>query len=94
MSTVSPKQARAIVNANVQESVSGIAVAKGFRQEQALYDEFERVNQKTYRIGLVRGLTLENIFPALDALAAAGTRLSTASCVSTAWKDCAWSMPR
>ena len=49
--TLRAKQARATVNANVQESVSGIAVAKGFRQEHALYDAFEEINQKTYRIG-------------------------------------------
>jgi len=73
--TLEAKRARAEVNANVQESISGIGVAKSFRQERALYDTFMEVNQKTYRIGLVRGLTLENIFPALDALAALGTAL-------------------
>ena len=73
--TLEAKRARAAVNANVQESISGISVAKSFRQEQALYETFLEVNQKTYRIGLIRGLTLENIFPALDALAAIGTAL-------------------
>jgi ABC-type multidrug transport system fused ATPase/permease subunit len=69
------KQARAIVNANVQESVSGIAVAKGFRQEQALYDGFEEINQETYRIGLKRGIVMNNIFPALDVMSALATAL-------------------
>jgi len=73
--TLEAKRARAEVNANVQESISGISVAKSFRQERALYDAFLEINQKTYRIGLVRGLTLENVFPALDALAAIGTAL-------------------
>ena len=73
--TLEAKRARAEVNANVQESISGISVAKSFRQERALYEAFLEINQKTYRIGLVRGLTLENIFPALDALAAIGTAL-------------------
>ena len=73
--TLEAKRARAEVNANVQESISGINVAKSFRQERALYDAFVQINEQTYRIGLVRGLTLENIFPALDALAAVGISL-------------------
>jgi len=73
--TLEAKRARAEVNANVQESISGISVAKGFRQEQSLYGDFQAINERTYRIGLVRGLTLENMFPALDALAAIATAI-------------------
>ena len=73
--TLRAKQARATVNANVQESVSGIAVAKGFRQEHALYDTFEEINQETYRIGVKRGIIMNNIFPALDAMSALATAL-------------------
>jgi ATP-binding cassette subfamily B protein len=73
--TLEAKRARAEVNAKVQESVSGISVAKGFRQERSLYQEFQDINEKTYHIGLIRGLTLENIFPALDSLAAIGTTI-------------------
>lgn len=73
--TLEAKRARAEVNANVQESISGISVAKGFRQEHALYGEFKAINERTYRIGLVRGLTLENVFPALDGLAAIATAI-------------------
>jgi ABC-type multidrug transport system fused ATPase/permease subunit len=69
------KQARGTVNANVQESVSGIAVAKSFRQERALYDEFEGINQETYRIGLKRGIIMNNIFPALDVMSGLATAL-------------------
>jgi ABC-type multidrug transport system fused ATPase/permease subunit len=75
--TLEAKRARAEVNANVQESISGINVAKSFRQERALYDVFQKINEQTYRIGLMRGLTLENIFPALDALAAVATAVIT-----------------
>ncbi|HUT20168.1 MAG TPA: ABC transporter ATP-binding protein, partial [Anaerolineae bacterium] len=73
--TLRAKQARAAVNANVQEAVSGIAVAKGFRQEGSLYDEFEEINQETYRIGLKRGIVMNNIFPALDVMSALATAL-------------------
>jgi ATP-binding cassette subfamily B protein len=73
--TLRAKRARAIVNANVQEAVSGIAVAKSFRQEGSLYDEFEDVNQKNYRIGVRRGIVMNNIFPGLDIMSAIATAL-------------------
>ena len=73
--TLRAKQARATVNANVQEAVSGIAVAKSFRQERSLYDGFEEINQETYRIGLKRGIVMNNIFPALDVMSALATAL-------------------
>jgi ABC-type multidrug transport system fused ATPase/permease subunit len=73
--TLRAKRARASVNANVQESVSGIAVAKGFRQEQALYDTFQGINQETFRIGLKRGIIMNNIFPALDVMSALAAAL-------------------
>ncbi len=75
LATLRAKQARALVNANIQESLSGIAVAKAFRREAGLYDEFREVNEKAYRIGLLRGLALESVFPLLDLLAALGTAL-------------------
>jgi ATP-binding cassette subfamily B protein len=73
--TLRAKRSRAIVNANVQEAVSGIAVAKSFRQEGSLYDEFEDVNQGNYRIGLRRGIMMNNIFPGLDVMSAIATTL-------------------
>ena len=54
------------VNANIQELVSGIAVAKNFRQEAAIYDDFDQLNRQAYRVNLIRGLTLNTIFPALS----------------------------
>ncbi len=71
--TLAAKQARAQVNANVQESVAGISVAKSFRREAGLYQGFRDINRETYRVGLRRGLIMENVFPLLDSLAAIGT---------------------
>ncbi|NPV09846.1 MAG: ABC transporter ATP-binding protein [Anaerolineae bacterium] len=71
--TLAAKQARALVNANVQESVAGIAVAKGFRREAELYQRFRDINREAYRVGLRRGIVMENVFPMLDSLAALGT---------------------
>jgi ABC-type multidrug transport system fused ATPase/permease subunit len=53
------------INAQIQESVSGIVVAKSFRQEQAIYDTFDANNRQAYHVGLRRGLTLNTIFPVM-----------------------------
>jgi ATP-binding cassette subfamily B protein len=63
------------VNAAIKETVSGIAVAKNFRQEQTIFHEFDQANQGSFRVNLRRGLVLSLVFPALNALAAAGTAL-------------------
>ena len=63
------------VNANVQESITGIGVAKNFRQEQRIYDEFKPVNAQTYRLSLRQGLTFSSIFPILGIISGIGTAL-------------------
>jgi ABC-type multidrug transport system fused ATPase/permease subunit len=57
------RRVTAKINAQIQESVSGIMVAKSFRQEQAIYDTFSANNRQAYQVGLQRGLTLNTIFP-------------------------------
>lgn len=72
------RQARRVlaeVNANVQESITGIGVAKAFRQEQAVYDAFVGVNAQSYRLNLRQGLTFSAIFPILGTIAGIGTAL-------------------
>ena len=61
------------VNASIQEAVTGISVAKNFRQEGAIYDGFAGVNRQSYRVNLRRGLVLAMVFPLLNALSGAGT---------------------
>lgn len=66
-------RAMAAVNDNIQESVSGIAVAKNFRREALIYEEFVRINLQSYAINLRRGFVLALIFPVLNAMAGFGT---------------------
>ncbi len=66
-------RAMAAVNDNIQESVSGIAVAKNFRREALIYEEFVRINRQSYAINLRRGFVLALIFPVLNAMAGFGT---------------------
>lgn len=61
------------VSQHIQESVSGIGVAKTFRQEHAIYDEFVDVNRQSYRINLRTGYVFNSIFPILNFFAAFGT---------------------
>ena len=58
-------RALGLVNDNIQESVAGISIAKNFRKEKMIYDEFESVNQTAYRVNVKRGTVLALIFPAL-----------------------------
>jgi ATP-binding cassette subfamily B protein len=63
------------VNALIKEAVTGIAVAKNFRQESAIYGEFDEVNRQSYRINLRRGFVLATVFPVLNALGGVGTAM-------------------
>ena len=73
--TTQARRVLAEVNSNVQEAITGISVAKNFRQEQRIYDEFKPVNSQTYRLSLRQGLTFSSIFPILGTVAGIGTAL-------------------
>ncbi len=59
------RRVTAKINAQIQESISGIMVAKSFRQERAIYDDFDTTNKQAYQVGVRRGLTLNTIFPVI-----------------------------
>ncbi|RMG37078.1 MAG: ABC transporter ATP-binding protein, partial [Methanobacteriota archaeon] len=61
------------INALIQETMSGIFVAKSFRAEKAIYDEFDEMNLKSYNINLQRGIVFNSIFPILNILTGATT---------------------
>lgn len=61
------------VNAHIEESISGIAVAKVFRQEKAVHDDFVRINQQAYRVNFRQGIVLNTFFPVFNATAGVGT---------------------
>jgi ABC-type multidrug transport system fused ATPase/permease subunit len=66
------RRAGANVSAHVQETVSGIGVAKTFRQERSVYDEFLQVNAQSRRVSRRAGYVFSGIFPVLNILAGAG----------------------
>ena len=63
-------RAMAVVNDNIQESVTGISVAKNFRQEEMIYNEFSAVNILSYKINLRRGFIMSLVFPTMGILSA------------------------
>lgn len=63
--TLLGQRALAVVNAFVQESFSGIQIAKTFRQETKLYNKFGEVNQQSYVINRKRAYLFNFIFPAI-----------------------------
>ncbi len=69
--TLEAKRANAEINAQVQESVAGIMVAKSFRKESSLFSAFLTNNALSYRVGLRRGIVLNTIFPVVGFAAGA-----------------------
>ncbi|TEU12754.1 MAG: ABC transporter ATP-binding protein [Anaerolineales bacterium] len=69
------RRVTAKINAQIQESVSGIMVAKSFRQEHAIYASFDANNQQAYQVGLRRGLTLVTIFPIMGLASGLGVAM-------------------
>lgn len=70
--TLDARKVTATINAQIQESISGIMVAKSFRQEDAVYRTFVQNNEQGYKVGVKRGLTLNSIFPILGASSGVG----------------------
>ncbi|MFX1392458.1 MAG: ABC transporter ATP-binding protein [Promethearchaeota archaeon] len=63
--TLLGQRALASVNEIVKETISGIQIAKTFRQEDQLYQKFKIVNDQSYKVNLRRAWTLNAIFPSL-----------------------------
>jgi ATP-binding cassette subfamily B protein len=73
--TRSGMRAMANVNATIKETVSGISVAKNFRQEAGINDTFDQANRQSYQVNVRRGLVLSMVFPVLNALSGAAMAL-------------------
>jgi ATP-binding cassette subfamily B protein len=56
------------VNAAIKETISGISIAKNFRQEDSIFQSFDESNQQSYQVNVQRGLVLSLVFPTLNAL--------------------------
>lgn len=61
-------RAMANVNQTIKETVSGIAIAKNFRQEEAIYGSFSSANTTSYQVNVRRGLVLSSVFPMMNML--------------------------
>ena len=61
-------RAMANVNATIKETISGISIAKNFRQEEAIYDEFQESNKSSFKVNVQRGLVLSLVFPTMRTL--------------------------
>jgi ABC-type multidrug transport system fused ATPase/permease subunit len=64
------RRVRAEVSALVQETISGISVAKTFRQEHAIYADFLKLNRRSFWINLRMGFVFAAIFPLLSLIVA------------------------
>ncbi len=75
VSTQRSQRSLARVNANVQEVISGITIAKNFRQEQNMYDEFKKVNEQSFQVNVRSGFLYNGVFPVLIVIANLGTTI-------------------
>lgn len=66
-------RAMANVNSTIKETVSGISVAKNFRQETGIFNDFNEANNTSYTVNVKRGLALAVVFPTLNGLAGVAT---------------------
>ena len=71
--TKSGMQAMADVNSTIKETVSGIAIAKNFRQEAGIFDTFNAANRTSYRVNVWRGFILALVWPTLNTLGGIAT---------------------
>jgi len=68
-------RAMANVNSTIKETVSGIAIAKNFRQEESIYQEFEEANLTSFKVNIKRGFILSIVFPVLRTIGGIATAL-------------------
>ncbi|MFV2016244.1 MAG: ABC transporter ATP-binding protein, partial [Candidatus Heimdallarchaeota archaeon] len=73
--SISLKSSRILakVNALIQETTSGIYVAKSFRAEEPIYKEFDEMNDASYKINLQKGIILSSIWPVIVVIFNLGT---------------------
>jgi ATP-binding cassette subfamily B protein len=67
------RRMNAEVSAHISETVSGIGVAKTFRQESMIYGEFLDVNRRSLQVNRRTRYVFSSIFPLLNLLAGIGT---------------------
>ncbi|MBY8983241.1 MAG: ABC transporter ATP-binding protein, partial [Candidatus Lokiarchaeota archaeon] len=63
--TLLGQRAIASVNAFAKETYSGIQIAKTFSQEEKLFEEFNKINNQSYKVNLKRAFLFNIIFPSL-----------------------------
>ncbi len=63
--TTKGMRAMANVNATIKETISGISVAKNFRQEEEIYRDFKESNTTSFKVNVQRGLVLSIVFPVM-----------------------------
>ena len=69
------QRVQATLNATIHETISGIAVAKNFRQEASLYTDFRATNSLAYAVQLRRSIVFGSIHPIMHGIS--GTAIAT-----------------
>ena len=73
--TLLGQRALASVNAFTKETFSGIQIAKTFRREKKVHENFLQINNQSYKVNLRRAFLLNSIFPTLGLIQGSVTTL-------------------
>ncbi len=63
------------LNTKIAEAMRGIAVAKNYRQEAVMLEEFRKLNRRAYAVSLANNRIFGGIFPLLDVVTGLGVAL-------------------
>ena len=73
--TMQERRSIAYLSREVKESLTGIAVAKNYRQEQTFYNRFRQGNKQYFAISLRMGILFNSVYPALSMISGLATGL-------------------
>ncbi|MFX1323524.1 MAG: ABC transporter ATP-binding protein [Promethearchaeota archaeon] len=66
--TLLGQRSLALVNAFVQETMSGIQIAKTFRQEEKLFKEFNTINRQNNKVNTGKDLAMNMLWPLINTI--------------------------
>ena len=69
------QQSMSEINAGIGETMRGITVAKNYRQEAVLLEEFRKLNVRVYNVSLANNRIFGAIYPLLDIIGGISTAL-------------------
>ena len=94
MAFIRVRQAIAVVNANLQENVSGVRVIQSLSREDENAKRFDNINQQNLRANVDAGRLTAAVTPAVEVIVAVGVSLVVVATAGTACCTARWKSRR